>query len=275
MSYDIHFLRDNVVDVNAAVIGISRKRWEAIKEEEANETIAQATIQKRRYDILPIESVSGVREYFQTKNWNDYSAVSRKRIIDDDIIHYKTSLRDLIDKLVSESRLFFFLQDDVEIVGLVSIVHLNARQVKVYLFNLLSELEVRLSRFLSSRVLDEELLKMEFETPNEENSKVNLYEEAKKNYRRDIDNGVDVAFTEYLYLSHFITIIRKKGLHQDLRYSGKQFDKLGALNELRNQVAHPNRSIITDTNSVEKLLSRIKRIEEALSRLRKIPEAVC
>lgn len=275
MSYDTRFLIENVVDVTAAVIGISKNRWEAIKEEEANETTAQDIIQKRRYDILPIESVSGIREYFHTKNWNDYPAISRKRIIDDDIIHYQTSLRDLIDKLVFESRLFFFLCDDVEIVGLVSIIHLNARQVKVYLFNLLSELEIRLSHFLSARVSEEALLEMEFETSDEENDKVNTYEKIKEDYKDAINKGVDVSFTECLYLSHFIRIIRKMGLHKDLGYSGKQYDRLGSLNELRHKVAHPNRSIITDPNSVEKLWSRITRIEKALSRLRNIPEAVC
>lgn len=238
MSYDTHFLTDDVVDVNAAVIGIGRKRWDAVKEEQANETTARVFMEERRYDILPIESASGVREYFQTKNWNDYSVVQKKRIKDDDIIPYQTLLKDLIDKFVLESRRFFFLGEEEDIVGLVSIVHLNARQVKVYLFNLLSELEIRLSSFLSFKVPEWELLKMKFETSDE--NKGNSYEEVKDNYKQDKSNGMDAAFTEYLYLSHFIRIIRKRGLHEDLGYSATQFDKLGSLNDLRNQVAHPN-----------------------------------
>ncbi len=57
------------------------------------------------------------------------------------------------------------------------------------------------------------------------------------------------------------------GLHKDLGYSGKQFDKLGSLIKLRNQVAHPNRSIITQPYSVGKLWKQIVRIEDMVDKL--------
>jgi len=100
--------------------------------------------------------------------------------------------------------------------------------------------------------------------------KVHSYEKIKENYRSDVKNGVDVPFTEYLYLSNFIRIIRKLGLHKNLGYSGTQYDKLGSLIELRNQVAHPNRSIITQPDSVRKLWWRIVRIEEAVDKLKNL-----
>lgn len=253
MSYDTYFIRENVVDVDAAVIGISRKAWKSLKDKEAEPEKAREIMSKQRFDILPIESDFGVKEYFHTDRWNDFSSISRKQILDTDVIHYRTFLRDLIEGFASQSKQFFFLDDEEEVVGLVSIVHLNERQVKVYLFNLLSELEIRLSHFLSSIVSEETLLEMEFEISDEQNDKVPSYEEIKKNYKSAVKNGVDVSFTEYLYLSNFIRIIRKRGLHKDLGYSGNQYDKLGSLIELRNQVAHPNRSIITQPDSVGKL----------------------
>ncbi|MHC4460414.1 MAG: hypothetical protein ACYS6W_04395 [Planctomycetota bacterium] len=274
MSYDTHFLIENVVDVTAAVIGISKQRWYALKEGEENVVKAREVMEKQRFDILPIVSDSGVKEYFQADSWNDFSSISRKQITDRDVIHFQTPLRDLIHKLASKSRLFFFLSDETEVVGLVSIVHLNSRQVKVYLYNLLSELEIGLSHFLSARVSEEALLEMEFETSDEENDKVNTYEKIKEDYKDAINKGVDVSFTECLYLSHFIRIIRKMGLHKDLGYSGKQYDRLGSMNDLRHKVAHPNRSIITDANSVERLWKQITRIEKALSKLSSYQE-VC
>ncbi len=273
MLYDKHFVRENIVDVDAAVIGISRKAWKSFKDKEADLEKVREIMSKQRFDILPIESDSGVKEYFHTDRWNDFSSISRKQILGTDVIHYRTSLRDLIEGFASQSKQFFFLDDEEEVIGLVSIVHLNERQVKVYLFNLLSELEIRLSHFLSSRVSEETLMEMEFKISDEQNDKVLSYEKIKGNYKSDVKYGVDVSFTEYLYLSNFIRIIRKLGLHKDLGYSGKQYDKLGSLNDLRNLVAHPNRSIITQPDSVGKLWKRIVRIEEAVDKLKNLQRA--
>lgn len=277
MLYDKDFLIENVVSVTAAVIGISKQRWEAPKEGEANAVNARKVMAKRRFDVLPIVSDSGIKEYFQTDNWNDYSSISRKKITNQDTINFKTPLRGLIHGFASKSRLFFFLADETEVVGLVSIVHLNSRQVKVYLFNLLSELEIRLSRFLSSKVTEMELLEMQLGNINEGNDNKNSYEESKRHYEEDLKSGVESSFIEYLYLSHFIKIAAKKNLHSTLGYSSKkEFNsELGSLNDLRNQVVHPNRSIIIDSHSVERLWKQITRIEKALSKLRSIPEAVC
>jgi len=268
MSCDTYFTRENVVDVDAAVIGISRKSWKAIEDKEAEAEKAREIMRKERFDILPIESDFEVKEYFHTDLWGDFSSISRKQILDADVIDCRTSLRDLIEGFVSQSRQFFFLGDDKEeVVGLVSIVHLNERKVKVYLFNLLSELEIRLSHFLSSRVSEKTLLEMKFETSDEQNDKGTSYEKIKEHFKSDVKNGVDVPFTEYLYLSNFIRIIRKQGLHKDLGYSGTKYDKkLDSLVDLRHKVAHPNRSIVKEPHSVEKLWRRIVRIEEAVDK---------
>lgn len=267
MSYDKHFQQENVVEVTAAVIGISKERWEAIKEGEENAVKAQEVMEKQRFDILPIVSAYGVKDYFKTDRWNDYSSISRKQITDEDVIDFQTPLRDLIYGFTSKSRLFFFLRQGTEVVGLISIVHLNSRQVKVYLFNLLSELETHLSRFLSSKITERELLEMKLGKVNEGNDNKNSYEESKRNYKKDVERGVEPSFVEYLYLSHFIRIIAKKNLHTALGYSSKsEFNsELGSLNDLRNKVAHPNHSIVTDANPVERLWKQITRIEKALS----------
>jgi hypothetical protein len=277
MSYDTHFLIENVVNVTAAVIGISKQRWEALKDREANAVKAREIMAERRFDILPIVSDSGVKEYFRADMWNDYSSISKRQIYDNDIINFTTPLRDLIHRLAAESRHFFFLGNETEVVGLVSVVDLNSRQVKVYFYNLLSELEIRLGRFLASKVTEGELLGMELGNTKEANGGKNSYEESKRCYEKDLKSGVESSFIEYLYLSQFIKIIVKKDLHSALGYSRKsEFNsELGSLNDLRNQVAHPNRSIIIDANSVERLWKQITMIEKVLSHLRSIPEAVC
>ena len=69
--------------------------------------------------------------------------------------------------------------------------------MKVYLFCLLSELELRLGNFIASHFSEDELLKMTFGQQ---------YEDVKELYRADKETGNDVRFGEYLYLSNLLNI---------------------------------------------------------------------
>lgn len=261
---DSFFLRESIVDVNAAIVGISKNRWIAVAQDMANIEQAAEIMRVNRFDVLPITNGSIVREYFQADRWNDYSAISRKTITHRDVVPCQTSIRDVIKGFTTEARLFYFLSNDNRIVGLISVANLNSRQVKVYLFSLLSELEVRLGHFISERVPEAELLNMTFGDNDKEK-----YEALKNRYKQDKDKGVEVPFVEYLYLSDLINIVLEKDLHSAIGYSRKQFkNDFGALNDLRHSVAHPTRSIIVDEGSVSRLWRRIDRIEEALFKLR-------
>jgi hypothetical protein len=262
---DTHFLRESVVDVNAAVIGISRSRWTSVSATEASPERAAQVMQANRFDILPVEDPSGVREYFHTREWNDYSLVDRKTITHRDVIPFVTPLRNVIQGFAVESRDFYFLLSERRIVGLVTIVNLNCRQVYVYLFSLLSELEVQLGNLMTRHCSNQELLEMTWGAS--ENGK---YQEVKKRYESDKVHGYDVAFVEYMYLTDLVKVIRKKGLFGQLGYqSSKDFkDAFGPLVELRNNVAHPNCSLITDPESCKKLWERIDEVEAILFRLR-------
>jgi hypothetical protein len=92
------------------------------------------------------------------------------------VIPFHTHIRD-VKGLALESRSFYFLHNERRIVGLISVVNLNCRQVKVYLFSLLSELEVRLGNFIAAHVSEDELLNMTFGAKEKEK-----YEEVKKRY---------------------------------------------------------------------------------------------
>lgn len=257
---DAHFLREGVVDINAAVVGISKARWTCIEEAEATKEQAAAIMRQHRFDVLPIVNGTEVKKYFRTYKWNDYSSISQETITHRDVIPFHTHIRDVIRNFTVESRNFYFLHSERRIVGLVSVVNLNCRQVKVYLFSLLSELEVRLGNFIAAHVSEDELLKMTFGEKEKEK-----HEDVKKRYQEDKRTGADVGFVEYLYLSDLINIIIKQKLYERLGYSRTRFKKsLGSLNDFRHTVAHPARSIITDKHPVDKLWKRIDLIEEAL-----------
>ncbi len=261
-SYDeVHFLREGVVDINAAVVGIGKTRWRCIEESNATEEQAKAIMLKQRFDILPISTGEEVKKYFCTDTWNDYSTISSRALTHKDVIPFQTHIRDVIKGFALESRNFYFLQSERRIVGLISVANLNCRQVKVYLFSLLSELEVGLGIFITENVSKERLLEISFSDNTKEKHMGTL-----ERYEKDKSSGVDVPLVEYLYLSDLISIITTEHLYERLGYKGRcHFGKsLGSLNELRHAVAHPARSIINEKNTVERLWKRIDRIEEAL-----------
>lgn len=261
---DVYFLKESIVDINAAVVGFSKSRWVSIDENKANEENALKIMKKYRFDVLPIIKGSEVKKYYQTKTWNDYSSILQKSIMRKDIIPFQTNIRDVIKGFALESRLFYFLSSEHRIVGLISVVNLNCRQVKVYLFSLLSELEICLGNFIADNIPEGEIIKMTFgETDKEKHKNV------KARFKSDKAKGFEVPFVEYLYLSDLINIVIKKNLYSMIGYTRDSFKKsFGSLNDLRHDVAHPARSLVTSENSAEKIWNRIDRIEEALFRLR-------
>jgi len=70
------FSREGVVDINAAVVGISRTRWKSLEESDATKLQAEVIMREKRFDVLPIDNGSEVRKYFCTHKWNDYSNIS-------------------------------------------------------------------------------------------------------------------------------------------------------------------------------------------------------
>ena|SRR3990172_3033415 len=153
-----------------------------------------------------------------------------------------------------------------DVVGLISVVNLNRRPVKVWLFSLVSEIEVRLGEFLSRRCKDEDLYAVTL--GRETHPK---YDEVKRRYQTDRDNGLELPIVEYLYFSDLVGLVIEKGLYGQLDYSKTNFKvSLGSLVKLRDEVAHPARSIVREPEAVSKLWRQVQRIEDALGRLRSL-----
>jgi hypothetical protein len=262
---DTRFLRESVVDVNAAVVGISRSRWISVSGTKATAEQAAQIMQANRFDILPVEDPSGVSEYFHTRKWNDYLAVDRRAITHRDVISFVTPLRDVIRGFALEPRDFYFLVSERMVVGLVSLANLNCRQVYVYLFSLLSELEVQLGNLVTRHCSDQKLLETTW-GPREDGK----YRGVKKRYKSDRALGYDVPFVEYMYLTDLVKVIGEKGLFGQMGYQDcRQFmGAFGRLVKLRNKVAHPNRSLITGPESCKELWQGIDEVEGVLFRLR-------
>jgi hypothetical protein len=259
---DYHFLREGGVEIDAAIVGIGKSRWEHLDEAEATPRRALELMKGGHFDVIPIHHAGGrVREYFHTLQWGDFSAAHRSQITHRDVMPLQTPIREVIRAFAQPAaggqRFFYFLATEGRIAGLVSVANLNCRQVQVYLFSLLCELEDRLGNFIKAMgVPSSEIIRA-------------MREDQLRRYRNDLRAGLEEDPLEYLYLLDLFRLIRAKKLFGGLGFTGDEdFRRLEKINELRKGVAHPVKSLVTRSNPVEILWERIELIEEALFRLR-------
>jgi hypothetical protein len=263
MLEDVSYRRQQIIDVDAAVVGISRLRWVSAAPDVEREE-ARRTMEEWSFDVLPVDSEGqGVEAYYQTITWGDFSEIEKHPITYKDVINQHKPLDAVIQAFASEDRYHFFLSQNNRITGLISIVNLNCRQARIYIFSLLSELEIRLGRFIQYHVDDGALSIDEVMDAAQDGTQ--------ERYERDIEKGVEREVTEYLYVSEMINLIRKGGFHGALDYASKrQFAKdFNRLVKLRNKVTHPVRTLVNSPGRAKKLHRDVEVVERALFHLRK------
>lgn len=264
MLEDYSYRKKTVVDIDAAVIGVSRLRWRSVTAQEAADGEAARTIMAEHgFDVLPVDDANReVRAYIMTKRWGDYSEVEQRGIEYEDVIPQRTPLYDVIRRFAEKNRHHYFLAHEGVVTGLITVVNLNCRQTRTLLFSLLSELEVRLGQLVQGHV-GHDL------HPDE------ILAEAKADVRErfeaDRRNQLHRDPVEYLYLTDLLKIIRKRGWYIILGYESAtsfkaEFNKLPAL---RNAVAHPGSPMIRDPEGAANLWRDIQVIERALFQLQR------
>jgi hypothetical protein len=254
-----YFMREDVVDISAAVVGISMNRWTALRRDEASDARALTRMKAGHFDVVPvIEADGAILEYYRTKRWNDFSSVARQELVHGDCLPLQAHIREVIKGFARDDRFFYFLTNNNRVAGLVTAADLNGRQVRVYLFGLISELEIRLGDLLMDSLSTKEL------------EKFKLRAEEKARFDEDVSIGLELPYVEYLYLAELFNICVQHKLFRQIGLASRNKfeDATGTLNELRKRVAHPRRSIVTKADSVVHLWERIQLIEDILFRLR-------
>lgn len=269
MFAEAYFRSEGRVEFHAGAIGISAAQWIALPAAEATPERAQSMLESHRLDFLPLEMPNGrIREYYRKTST---TAPERVLITHHDTLAVTTPVREVIRAFAETDRRMYFLLLEERIVGLVTVANLNSRPVNVYLFNLLSEVELRLAAFLRRNlpvpeVEDYLLDKAQNSDSPDARRRVG---EVLARYREDCAAGLDNHVTEYLYFSDLLNLTKNQGLYRQLQYpSGKAFTQVKPLNALRNQVAHPTRSLVTAAEPARVLWSKLDLLEELLFRLR-------
>lgn len=267
MIEDIFFQDEGQVKITAASVGISRLRWTSVGENEINSNRHLELMKNHRFDHLPIvPEVGTVTEFFKTSEPNKFDKIERHKINYDDVIPLDTNIRDVIDKFANQRKTFYFLRYQKKISGLITLGNLNCKQVQVYIFSLICELERELGDFLNSKLTNKEIkewITCKIDTNNPQDK----YKLILKNYENLTNVDLENRLTEHFFLVDFFKVITDKKLYTELSYTKPEWIELSSINELRKRIAHPTRSLIDQENNIFKLQKRLKKIEDLTFRL--------
>ena len=267
MTEDIFYQDEGQFKITAASVGVSKLRWKSIKHNEIISNLHIELMEKNRFDHLPVEEVDGsVIKFFKTAVPNKYDKIDELKININDIIALDTNIRDVIEKFATQNRTFFFLRYQKTISGLITLGNLNCKQVQIYIFSLVCELERELGDFLNHFLSEKDITEW-LNRKIKENIQNEKYKNILLSYANLIDSDLENNLTEHLFLVDLFKIINDTNLYLQLDYSKLEWEKMKSVNELRNRIAHPTRSLIDADNTIFKLHERISKIEDLTFRL--------
>ncbi len=268
MSEDIYFLDAGQVKITAASVGISKKRWIAINENEITNNNYVDLMKSNRFDHLPIISDNdSVFYYFKTDKPNDYTSITKHKINYDDVISLDTNIRDVIDKFTATNRTFYFLTFHRKITGLITIGNLNCKQVQIFIFSLICELEKELGNFLNTN-LQETDIKNWVKSKKKSDDPKDKYAQILHNYSQLIESDLENKLIEHFFLVDFFNIICDLMLFEKLEFTKNEWKSLISVNELRKRIAHPTKSLLdNDNNNIYQLKNRLDKINDIIFRL--------
>lgn len=214
---------------------------------------ASVIAQEMSFDLLPVEE-SGRLVGIWYDGVTDFEPLTDRWLVSRD-----TSIPDLLTLFVESQRLGFLVLHCQEIVGLVTPADLNKLPVRVYVYNLIGELELRLAGVVQNycgndldklcRALGEK-----------------RWKELVKKSKQMKKGNVDINPVQLLYLRDLLYLIITQPIV--LNKLGLSSDLLLDLNNLRNQTMHLVRPLLEQPpEDLTKLHERVQRIEDILQYL--------
>ncbi|WP_024482429.1 hypothetical protein [Cellulophaga baltica] len=260
------FKRPLNLEISVATLGISRDDWFCHKPGMQTEFVKD-TMVKNGYDIVPIINKQGkfMKYYFLGEN----NELKVETIKDEDRLYYLTHVSDVIWKMNNEKRKHYFLsngKDKDDVVGLLSLSNFNSREFYVYLFSLIAYIEKGLAGLIDSDG-DEAFGILEKKANNDDlkNQLITIIDRYTKDKLNDAENN----YKEYLYLHHLLWLISSESKFELLKYSS-EYDFIkhtGKIKNIRNNVAHPIKSLVRNLNDLQDLHLGLSKIYDLKDRV--------
>lgn len=264
------FTRSINLDITAATIGISSDNWYCFKPGMKREDIRE-TMLKKNYDVVPIYNKNDVFNSYFTLSKQDNFKLHNNKIKQDDRIYYLTHIKDAVWKMNKTNKTHFFLSnghDENDIVGLLSLSNYNCREFYIYLFSLISYIEREFAGLIESdntkgfqileRMSHSEELKEQLKTVMDR-------------FKQDVKNKNENDYKEYLYLHQLKFLIIEEQKYKKLGYKNSNYFDSGTkwLKDLRNNIAHPVKSIVRNLDDLKNLELGMNKLYEFKEKLDK------
>lgn len=263
------FKRHLNIDISVATIGINRDDWYCHKPGMTKAEVKKAMLHYG-FDVVPIINKAGVfSKYFSLKEGK--AELEINSIESEDTLYYLTHVRDAVWKMKFNKRTHYFLtngRDDNEICGLLSLSNFNCREFSVYVFSILAYIELELANLIESeRERAFEILR------NYSHSKdlLKQMEIIETRYNDDKQRNNENDYKEYLYLHHLITLVKYEKTYRKLEYrKSDDFERgTSGLKQLRNQIAHPVKSLVRNLQDLDNLDMALNKLYELKERIDK------
>lgn len=262
------FTRSINLDITAATIGINSDNWYCFNPGMKREDVRDIMLQKN-YDVVPIFNKRKVFNNYFTLTKKDSFTLLVNKIKLEDKLYYLTHIRDVIWQMNKKEKTHFFLSnghDENDIVGLLSLSNYNCREFYVYLFSLISYIEREFAGLIESDKIKgfQILARMSHSKELKEQLKT-----VTDRFEQDVRNENENDYKEYLYLHQLKFLIIEEKKYVKLGYKNSNDFDSGTkyLKDLRNNIAHPVKSIVRNLNDLKNLELGMNKLYEFKERL--------
>ena len=262
------FTRKHYNDITAATIGINKEDWYCYEPGMSQKNVAETMLLKN-YDIVPILNDNDVCDGYYTLNKDENTILVPNKIEIDDTIYYLTHINDVIWQMKTTNKKFLFLSNgrvENNIVGFLSLSNFNSREFYIYLYSIISYIEREFAVLIESDKTNAFLILDEREQTKKSKDQL---KGILNRIVKDENNNNENDFKEYLYLHHLIWLISEEKKFIDLKYTDKhEFEKeIEILRDLRNNIAHPVKSIVRNFSDLEELERGMNKLYEFKERI--------
>ena len=208
------------------------------------------------YSLLPVVAAGRVAGIFVTRSGKVIPPTL------DQFVTRDTPIPDLIDLFAPAPLRGFVVVYRQDPVGFVTTADINKLPTRVYLYNLIAELEIKLATVIHTHFEGDDRAILE-RLP--QSKTIEDIEEVSPSMR---NAGFYVGVIQQLYISDLANILRKTpDLYRAVGFESghKVDDVLGGLVDLRNKAAHPVKPLLKSSRGVRDLADDIQGIHRTLA----------